>query len=48
MTNFTPDEEKRLKKLKAQKKAMGKKFPSERQGELDGLLKQKKDAQENG
>ena len=47
MTNFTPEEEKRLKKLKAQKKAMGKKFPTERRDELEGLEKQKADAKNN-
>ncbi len=41
---LTKDEQKRLKELQKMKEEMGKKFPEERQGELDGLLKQKGDS----
>ncbi len=42
---LTKDEKKRLEELQEMKEKMGKKFPAERQGELDGLLKQKEDSE---
>ena len=41
---LTTQEEKRMKELQKMKKQIGKKFPQERQWELDGLLKQQEDS----
>lgn len=40
---ITAEEEKRIKELQKKKLEMGDKFPAERQGELEGLEKQKGD-----
>lgn len=42
---LSKNELKRLKQLQKMKEEMGDDFPAERQGELEGLLKQKEDSE---